>query len=62
MTTGYKSLLLKPIDLIFKRDGGGSAIPIRITGTRREPAFGLDKGRVFNRDPSSDPPRRAPAR
>jgi len=50
MTTGYKSLLLKPIDLIFKRPGGGSAIPIRITGTRKDPAFGLDKGRVINRD------------
>ena len=62
MMTGYKSLLLKPVDLVFKRDGGGSAIPIRITGTRREPAFGLDKGRVFNRTPSGDPPRRAPAR
>ena len=62
MMTGYKSLLLKPVDLIFKRDGGGSAIPIRITGTRREPTFGLDKSRVFNRNPSGDPPRRAPAR
>ena len=61
MTTGYKSLLLKPVDLVFKRDGGGSAIPIRITGTRREPAFGLDKGRVFNRTPSREPPRRVPA-
>ena len=50
MTTGYKSLLLKPIDLIFKKEGGGSAIPIRITGTRGSPAFGLDKGRVFKRD------------
>jgi hypothetical protein len=50
MTTGYKSLLLRPVDLVFKRQGGGSAIPIRITGTRDAPAFGLDKGRVFNRD------------
>lgn len=50
MTTGYKSLLLKPVDLIFRREGGGSAIPIRITGTRKTPAFGLDKGRVFKRD------------
>ena len=50
MTTGYKSLLLKPVDLVFKREGGGSAIPIRITGTRSAPAFGLDKGRVFRRD------------
>ena len=50
MTTGYKSLLLKPVDLIFKREGGGSAIPIRISGTRGAPAFGLDKGRVFKQD------------
>ena len=50
MTTGYKSLLLKPLDLVFKREGGGSAIPIRITGTRGSPAFGLDKGRVVKRD------------
>ena len=47
MTTGWKSQLLKPIDLLFKRDGGGSAIPITITGKRNQPAFGLDKGRVF---------------
>ena len=50
MTTGYKSLLLKPVDLVFKREGGGSAIPIRITGTRNAPAFGLDKGRLFKQD------------
>jgi hypothetical protein len=50
MTTGYKSLLLKPVDLIFRKPGGGSAIPIRITGTRKAPAFGLDKGRVMKRD------------
>jgi len=49
MTTGFKSLLLKPVDLLFKWDGGGSAIPIKITGTRNAPAFGLDKGRVFKR-------------
>ena len=50
MTTGFKSLLLKPADLIFRKEGGGSAVPIRITGTRRAPAFGLDKGRVLKRD------------
>jgi hypothetical protein len=47
MTTGWQSLLLKPIDLLFTRDAGGSAIPIIITGARNQPAFGLDKGRVF---------------
>jgi hypothetical protein len=49
MTTGFKSFLLKPVDLLFNRNGGGSAIPIRISGTRNHPAFGLDKGRVLKR-------------
>jgi hypothetical protein len=49
MTTGFKSLLLKPVDFLFRNDGGGSAIPVRITGTRSQPDFGLDTGRVFNR-------------
>jgi hypothetical protein len=51
-TTGIKHMLLKLVDPLFKRDGGGSAIPIKITGTRAEPSFGLDKGRVFSRKPS----------
>lgn len=46
---GFKHVLLKLIDPLFNRDGGGSAIPIRITGTRNEPDFGLDKGRIFKR-------------
>ena len=49
MTTGFNSLMLKPVDLLFNKQGGGSAIPITITGTRNEPKFGLDKGRVFTR-------------
>jgi hypothetical protein len=51
-TTGIKHVLLKLVDPLFKRDGGGSAIPIKITGTRAEPSFGLDKGRVFSRKSS----------
>ncbi len=47
MTHGFKSLLLKPIDLLFKKDGGGSKIPIKIGGTRKDPDFGLDTHRVF---------------
>ncbi|HVZ20392.1 MAG TPA: hypothetical protein VG871_04985 [Vicinamibacterales bacterium] len=47
-TTGIKHVLLKIIDPLFRRDGGGSAIPIKITGTRSDPSFGLDKGRLFS--------------
>jgi hypothetical protein len=47
--TGLKRLLLKMIDPLFKKDGGGSAIPIKIVGKRSDPSFGLDKSRVFHR-------------
>jgi len=52
-TTGVKSLLLKVIDPMFKREGGGSAIPIKIEGNRNEPKFGLDVRRVFNKGDKS---------
>lgn len=44
MTTGWKSILLKPIDPIFRKDGAGTEIPIKVTGTEGEPHFGLDFG------------------
>jgi hypothetical protein len=42
MMTGWKSILLKPIDRFFSKDGAGTEVPIRITGTESEPHFGLD--------------------
>jgi len=49
-TTGWKSLLLKVVDPLFKqKDGSGSAIPIKIGGSRNAPDFGLDVRRVFRR-------------
>lgn len=47
--TGVKSLLLKVVDPLFKRRGGGSAIPIHIRGKRSDPSLGIDMGRVFKR-------------
>jgi len=46
---GMKSVLLKVVDPLFKRDGAGAVLPITIRGTRREPKFGLDFGRVVSR-------------
>jgi hypothetical protein len=40
-TTGWKSLLLKAVDPIFKRKNAGAEIPIRINGTPEKPSFGL---------------------
>jgi len=44
MTTGWKSILLKPVDRFFSKDGAGTEVPVRITGTESEPHFGLDFG------------------
>jgi hypothetical protein len=48
-TSGFKSLLLRIIDPLFRRDGQ-TVVPLRISGTRSNPSFGLDLGRVFRRD------------
>jgi hypothetical protein len=50
LTTGYKSKLLKFLDPVFaKKGGGGTELPIKINGVRTNPSFGLDAGRLFKR-------------
>jgi hypothetical protein len=44
MTTGWKAILLKPVDPFFSKDGVGTEVPIRITGTQSEPHIGLEFG------------------
>jgi len=51
--TGIKSLLLKVVDPLFNKRGGGSAIPIHIRGRRDDPEFGIDMRRVFRRGDKS---------
>jgi len=46
---GFKSIFIKPFDFVFRKDGSGAVVPIRITGTRQEPKFGLQVGKVFGR-------------
>lgn len=46
--SGFKSLLLKPIDPLFRRNGR-TVVPLKISGTRNDPHFGLDVRRVFRR-------------
>jgi uncharacterized protein involved in outer membrane biogenesis len=43
-TTGAKSFFLKAADPFFKGKNGGTDLPIKITGTKDHPTFGLDKG------------------
>ena len=49
MGGGVKGLLLKPFDPLFRRDGAGAVVPLKIGGTREAPKVGLDYGRVFTR-------------
>jgi len=44
MMTGWKSILLKPADPFFSKDGAGTEIPVKVTGTKSEPHFGTDFG------------------
>jgi hypothetical protein len=41
-TTGAKSFFLKFADSYFKGAAGGASVPIKVTGSRHNPAFGLD--------------------
>jgi hypothetical protein len=36
MVTGWKSVLLKPVDPFFKKDGAGTELPIKISGNSSE--------------------------
>lgn len=40
--TGIKSFFLKALDPFFAKEGAGAVLPIKITGTRDQPKFGLN--------------------
>jgi hypothetical protein len=42
VATWWKSWLLKPVDPFFKKNGAGAEIPVKISGTKGAPKFGLD--------------------
>jgi hypothetical protein len=44
---GFKSIFIRPFDALFRKDGAGAVLPIKITGTREAPKFGVEMGRVF---------------
>jgi hypothetical protein len=52
MVGGWKGALLKPADRLFKKDGAGTEIPIHIAGTREDPKFGVDFGRMKHTEPA----------
>ena len=46
-TSGWKAVLGRMAQPLFRRPGGGSKLPIRISGPREQPKFGLDVGRAL---------------
>jgi hypothetical protein len=44
MASRWKSILLKPVDPFFKKNGAGAEIPVKVSGTKSAPKFGLDLG------------------
>jgi hypothetical protein len=46
-TNGIKAVVAAMAQPLFRRKGGGSQLPIRISGTASKPAFGLDVKRAL---------------
>jgi hypothetical protein len=44
---GFKSIFIKPFDGLFRKQGAGAVIPIKIEGTRFAPKFGVEMGRIL---------------
>jgi hypothetical protein len=42
MLTGWKSKLVKPFDGLLKKNGAGLEVPIKVSGTKSDPKFGVD--------------------
>lgn len=54
-TTGAKSFFLKALDAFFKGKNAGTVLQIKITGTKDNPAFGLDHERDSKKNESPPP-------
>jgi hypothetical protein len=54
MVTGWKSWALKLADPLFMKHGAGTEVPIEVTGTRSEPHFGVEMGKVFGHKGKED--------
>ena len=44
---GMKSIFLKIVDPLFRKGKAGAVLPIKVRGTRSDPKFGLDVGKVL---------------
>lgn len=46
MMGGWKGWLLKPVDRLFEKSGAGTQVPITVRGTRQNPQFSVDLGKL----------------
>jgi len=46
---GFKSIFIKPFDAMFKGKGAGAVVPITITGTQKDPKFGVQIGKAIKK-------------
>ena len=61
--TGVKAVLVKPLDPLFKKEGAGAVIPIRITGTREDPVFAATVfHKAFKKEMNREAPAKPPAK
>lgn len=51
MVGGWKGLLLTPLDPFFEKGGSGTVVPVTIGGTRKEPQFSVDFGKLKKTSP-----------
>ena len=45
--TGFRHFLLKPFDGLFRKEGAGTRLALKVSGTVDEPKFGIDLGRTL---------------
>ena len=45
--TGFKRWLLKPLDPLFRKNGAGTRLVIRVEGTQDQPKVGFDLGKTL---------------
>jgi AsmA-like C-terminal region len=55
--TGWKSILLKPADPFFSKNGAGTELPVKVTGMKSEPHFSSDFGHKDDSKNSEGGPR-----
>jgi hypothetical protein len=55
MSSGIKSVLLKPFDVFFKRKHAGAVVPVHLIGTYQDPQPGLDLPVKSSSDKSPSP-------